>query len=1001
LALQDESRGHGNIHFMTLVDLARRFCSDHLLKQGLLEPAALLPEFILEEVVGAALSGGYFSGLKEKGILEPCLLSAMTDLKESCITPEELRQWSSRSRLSKEGGDKIEELARFYSDYDKRFRAIGLVDRNDILQQASALIPASNETSLFVYGYYDFNPLQKKFMAALLQQQQVLLFFPWREGTAFEYALPTLNWLKSLKCEHVALNSTDDNELAVVASRLFEPAKTKAVDRPLHGRISLVSAPGEGREVSEIAREILRWVERDGLKFSDIGILLRGTEPYVPLLAEAFSRLQIPYYLHAGRPLWTTRTGQSANLLLRIVKENFSRSTVMEFITYAPIDFRRLMNDSEDEPDIALWDFFSTEAGIVARTNEWNARLERLRRRTEKQQRTRGDWDERMQAHRVTSLAQFQQFVRHLFGSLMTLPNRGRWSDLADGFSNLLRAILTPAPETERVTAEINGLAWLDLLNEQIDLERFSRAVELTLNSARESSDGFGKGKVFIGDIMSARGLVFRAVVVPGMVEKMFPRSWRQDPILLDHERQYISEGLGKELVQKSRQFDEERLLFVLTVMAARERILLTYPRLEVLTGRERIPSFFLLRLMEAVNGRAASFSNFDEWKLHRRVPLSRFFPADGNDALDILEYDLLQADRVVSGTNRSSLNYLPALSPFFNSGLVSEAARWGQKIFTNYDGVLEDLWSRTHLDRRFGNRTTFSPTALECYARCPFRFFIEYLLRVRATEEPDPFALLSPQDRGSLVHQILFLFLDKLKREELLPMTRERENPLEVSLIDIADQVFAQYEKEEVTGFELLWQLEKEKLTADLRSWLQAELAEAGTFVPARFEQEFLCSFPLNGEAVVQIRGRIDRVDVSQPDRTARILDYKTGRPRRLKDGEFKGGEALQLPLYLYASRELLDEATTEASYYYVSRNGKFQKDRFTRDSWDKKLETLARILAGLVGEIRRGLFIARPPSCGECPYPWICTPAAGVLFERKRRDRRIETFESIKGIV
>ena len=986
---------------MTLVDLARHFCSDSLLQQGLLETPPLLSELVLAEIVAGAVPDGYFSGLKQKGILEPCLLSAITDLKEACITPEELREWSSRSRLSKEGGDKIKELDRFYSDYNDRFRAIRVVDRNDILQQASASIPAANETSFFVYGYYDFNPLQKKFIAALLQRRQVLFFFPWREGIAFESALPTLNWLKSLRCEHVALDSADDHELAVIANRLFQPVGRKDPDRPLQGQLSVISAAGEAREVTEIAREILRWVERDGLEFSDIGILLRSAEPYVSLFAEVFTCLQVPCYLHAGTPLWTTRYGQSVNLLFRILKENFSRGSVMEFVTYAPIGFDRLMNNLAGEPDLALWDFFSTDAGIVGGIGEWTDRLARLRRRMERRQRERADLDEAPQKQQLTALANFQEFVRKLFGCLASFPQHGGWTELARAFSDLLDAILVPTPETERLVAEIKSLSRLDVLNQQIDLERFSRAVELTLASARENSDGFGKGKIFIGDIMSARGLTFRAVVVPGMVEKMFPSSWRQDPILLDHERQYISEGLGKELVQKSRQFDEERLLFVLTVMAAQERILLTYPRMELLTGRERVPSFFLLRLMEAVTGRLATFSNFNEWDVQSRVPLSRLFPAESEDALDVLEYDLLQAHRVVAGSSGSSLNYLPALSPFFDSALVAEAARWGEKQFTNYDGMLEDLWSRTHLNRRFGDsRTSFSPTGLECYSRCPFRFFIENLLRVCPLEEPDLFARLSPQDRGSLVHRILFLFLERLNRDALLPMRKELQNQLESLLAEAVDQVFGEYEKKEATGFALLWQLDKQSVSDNLRSWLKTELEEEGDFVPARFEQEFLCSFPLNGRDVFQVRGRIDRIDVAQAEGTARILDYKTGRPRRVNDGEFKGGEALQLPIYLYASQGLLNQAAREAAYYYRSQSGKFQKDRFTRDNWDKKLETLVRILSGLVEEIRQGLFIARPPSCGECPYPWICTPAAGVLFERKRRDPRIERFESIKAI-
>jgi hypothetical protein len=54
------------------------------------------------------------------------------------------------------------------------------------------------------------------------------------------------------------------------------------------------------------------------------------------------------------------------------------------------------------------------------------------------------------------------------------------------------------------------------------------------------------------------------AFIVPGLVEENFPKAIRQDPLLLDTERQYLAEVLGCDLSQRRRLSEAERLLFAL-----------------------------------------------------------------------------------------------------------------------------------------------------------------------------------------------------------------------------------------------------------------------------------------------------------------------------------------------------------------------------------------------------------------------------------------------------
>ena len=692
LALADGRPGHANIRFMTIVDFARELCAAWLLEKGYQQPPPLVEQLLLSQAVSSVIpEDGYFAAARGQDAFCHSLYATITDLKEACIHPEELSRWANGLPDPREGGHKFKELAQIFADYKSRLGRMAFLDRSNILDRAAERDLRLEDFSLFIYGFYDLNPLQRKFLQMLLREKETLIFFPWREGGAFDYALPSLTWLKSLGCEHIPLKPLPAAPLQSLTHALFEAPDRSQIEEEPQGSVSIISAPGERREVLEIARECLRWVEGHDLSFSDIGILLRHPEPYSSLFAESFSHIGIPYYLHEGNPLWKNRVGQSLRLLLKILAENFSRTSVMEFITYAPIAYEHFLGKSAGHANPALWDLFSLEAGIVEGRAPWQERLQRLHRRMEweEKERERREENDMETPPPLAHLEAFTQFLDPFFDALQTFPRHGPWSKLAQSLSALLRRLLSSSPETQRVTDVIEGMGRFDCLNEEIALERFAKAAEALLTSAKEPTGGFGKGGIFIGDLMSARGLPFKAVVVPGMVEKFFPRPWRQDPILLDHERQYISEQLKKELAQKNRGYDEERLLFTLTLMAAKERILFTFPRLEPLTGRERIPSFFLLRLMEAATGRAVNFSDLEGWSVMRRVSLSRLSPGAASEALDLLEYDLCQADEALQSKDMASLSYLSSQSPFFSRSLRAEAKRWGSKLFTEFDGRL------------------------------------------------------------------------------------------------------------------------------------------------------------------------------------------------------------------------------------------------------------------------------------------------------------------------
>ena len=55
-----------------------------------------------------------------------------------------------------------------------------------------------------------------------------------------------------------------------------------------------------------------------------------------------------------------------------------------------------------------------------------------------------------------------------------------------------------------------------------------------------------------------------------------------------------------------------------------------------------------------------------------------------------------------------------------------------------------------------------------------------------------------------------------------------------------------------------------------------------------------------------VRLRGKIDRIDINEEDKTLKVVDYKlSGKSPTIED--LKTGLSLQLPLYLFAAKEMI----------------------------------------------------------------------------------------------
>jgi len=422
--------------------------------------------------------------------------------------------------------------------------------------------------------------------------------------------------------------------------------------------------------------------------------------------------------------------------------------------------------------------------------------------------------------------------------------------------------------------------------------------------------------------------------------------------------------------------------LFLRVFECARDSVTLVYPTRDE-KGQEILRAGFLDDLIRVINRDATE-------KVHecrtRIEPTLLNFPELAGAPADARVRAVAIACANEDTTELAQLAANPRHRPALEGVAIAlelESARSSRtRGFTPYEGRLDQAGVVASVARGFGPDRTFSPSQLETYLTCPFRFFLRYVLDL------DPLAELAdldddPTERGRRVHNAL----EELERRRLL----DAQNVLNLDVIRATSEVRAELTggsdvdpgRQEIESRWLAKTLERYALQARQHSGKE----EGNGPAPRHFEVEFGAeqvgeSYPNlvigQGEAAVKLRGTIDRVDVVSRDGETlfRVIDYKTGAaPTK---SEIDAMFVLQLPIYARAV-EALGIAGEEArlldvGYWELGEKG---YKRFEVKDWpafQAKIE--AKVIATATA-IRGGRFVVAPreKDCTRsCDYRTVC---------------------------
>jgi RecB family exonuclease len=290
----------------------------------------------------------------------------------------------------------------------------------------------------------------------------------------------------------------------------------------------------------------------------------------------------------------------------------------------------------------------------------------------------------------------------------------------------------------------------------------------------------------------------------------------------------------------------------------------------------------------------------------------------------------------------------------------------------------------------------SFSPTALQNFSTCPYKFFLYAVHRLAPREVPESIEEIPPLQRGSMVHDVQFALFGALRDEGLLPVTEDRLEAARAHLDRVLDETAKRYEDDLAPAIERVWRDGVESVRADLREWLRRASTDGSGFTPWLFELSFGLlgrrdrdphsrDEPVALDCGLALRGSIDLVERSEDGRV-RVTDHKTGKVR-VKPGQIvAGGEALQPVLYALAVEKLFpDEPVESGRLYYCTSTGGFEERTVPLDA---DARASARTVAEVIGQALGEPFLPAAPArgaCRWCDYRTVCGPYEELRTARK----------------
>ena len=876
---------------------------------------------------------------RREGLIE-CLSSDLREYKEYGISPDLLEEIADSMEGAEDTAIKLREIAEIYRLYSDRL-GDRLLDGDDQMRLAFdqlADLDLFQDVDFFFDNFHSMSKLELDAIRALeekscamtfalcLDERMAELALQMEEdqkgelaaydavaddAEAFRISLSFLTRLKAIAGNRMHLEDCSDHP--GLPKPIFRHAARsifsyKAIKRQAEEGLTIREYRNTEAEIDGLLLSVKKKI-REGVRYRDIQVILSDKDEYGPLIRQKFDLEEVPYFMDETRTINHHPLIRFIRSLLRIAGRGYRQMDVLDLLKTGFCDLE------DEEVDLYQnfvlrrkldgWKFLTeksfeiSEDYLLAHPREEEQIREEFKVAGQVNGQLMALTEDFVQAiKRKRKVRDFAELLYHCISQDAVLRSMDRFEEELEEDGDL-EALEEHRQLWDALMKLIDQL--VDLAGErEMDFDLFARLLDEGCSTISLGIIPPFQDRLIISELLRSRARARDHIYLLGMGDIYLPANRKQVRLLTQEEKALLREkGFFLPSMQEFYQ-QEEKLAVYRAFSRPSDELIVSYPIQNMANEPVRM-SFWLQQMVR-------SFDRLAPEPI-KEEPLDRLL-----DSLPLLAAGLSRAFEQPDPNDPRRMqagSILNRIEKTERGAVWADLIRRARDYRTNRASLAEDIVSAI-----YGRSDRVSASQLEGYARCPYRYFVDYGLRPRELRTID----IDSRDMGNIAHGSIDLWTERaagdpksfrnLSEEETGAILEEAFDRMQK--LELDDQ-----KRDEARNRFVLALMAKTLREANSHLYRQLQNSDADRIF---HEQAYgrSAAFPaikldLGGRRFY-IEGRIDRIDSlhRQGKNYLQVIDYKSSK-LNFDLSRFLGGIQLQLVLYLAAGTAGSDDGGKE----------------------------------------------------------------------------------------
>ena len=821
----------------------------------------------------------FSSHLNQAGFIEE-IKSMLSEFYQYGVTPEMLKEQAEKEGLSPILVRKLADMQVIFGafrDFAKE-KFITLEELLDVLCQVAGQSVLLKDSVLVLDGYTGFTPVQYRLIGLLMHICKDLyvtvtateggLYGPENEADLFDMSRKMVVKLKNLAKEN---GETIEDDIVLKERPLHRFVRRPELDylertmfrypyrayqKEAEG-IRLVQAENPADEIDFVVNRIHQLVKREGYRYRDIAVICGDLPGYAKEINHQFEENGIPFFMDEKRDVSGNPFIRLVKGVLEILKQGFDYESMFQYLRTGLV--------SAETEQIDRLELYVRSMGIRG-WSRWNE-----------------EWSRTFEGGSRLNLVELNAFKETILAPLAMFKEKAgeRGTSVAvitEALTELISALgveeqlkqnsdqfREKGMEKEaREYAEIYGLVMElfgrleELLGEEVVSKReYLEIINAGFGELKVGMIPAGADRVVAGDLKRTRLSRIRALFFVGVNEGVVPADVTKGGILTEQEREVLKRN-DLELAPTAREEGfMQRFYLYLAMTKPSDLLTVSWSALSS-EGKTMRPSGLVGQLQKR-------FENLPIAVAEEEKDGAVSFQAAGKAVIRWLQ----DPEHMERNPKFAELYQWLARE----GGREEEMRRLAEACAYSYE---ESGIGKAAARELYGQMLHGSVTRMEGYAACAYAHFLSHGLELKKRRDYE----VDFSDMGNLFHRSIDLFFHEV-RDRGMDFRTIDEKERRALVKHVVEQVSYEYRNTILKSSARNSYLGRkvERITDRTIRALIYQI-QKGDFEPEAFEVDVSTRIPLKDGNSMNLRGRIDRMDVfEEQDKVyVKIMDYKSG---------------------------------------------------------------------------------------------------------------------------